>query len=256
MFRVHGSSPQSGTGPGKEFWRFDDATQKIWRKFVDLRYRLLPYTYSVAWQVTTAGSTIMRPLVMDFPDDPKVLDIGSQYLFGPSIMVNPVTTQGATTRSVYLPGKNSWTDFWTGKTQSPGQTINAPAPLDTLPLFIRSGSIIPMGPFLQYSSEKPADPIELRIYRGADGAFTLYEDQGDTYNYEKGIYATIPITWNDATQTLTIGDRKGEFPGMLKDRTIDIVFVSENHGVGVGLSDRIDQSVKYSGKAISITAAK
>jgi alpha-D-xyloside xylohydrolase len=113
-----------------------------------------------------------------------------------------------------------------------------------------------MGPFLQYSSEKPADPIELRIYRGADGAFTLYEDQGDTYNYEKGIYATIPITWNDATQTLTIGDRKGEFPGMLKDRTIDIVFVSENHGVGVGLSDRIDQSVKYSGKAISITAAK
>jgi alpha-D-xyloside xylohydrolase len=171
-------------------------------------------------------------------------------------MVNPVTTPGATSRTVYLPGKNIWYDFWTGKTESPGQTINAPAPLDTMPLFIRAGSILPMGPFLQYSSEKPADPIELRIYCGADGTFTLYEDEGDTYNYEKGIYATIPITWNDATQTLTISDRKGEFPGMLKDRTIGVVFVSENHGAGVDLADRIDQSVKYSGKAISITTAK
>ncbi len=256
MFRVHGSAPAGGTGPGKEYWRFDETTQAIWRTYVDLRYRLMPYTYSVAWQVTSAGSTIMRPLVMDFADDKEVLNIGDQYLFGPAIMVNPVATQGATSRGVYLPGKGIWYDFWTGKTETAGRHIDAVAPVQTMPLYIRAGSIVPMGPLVQYVAEKPADPIELRIYRGANGTLTLYEDEGDTYRYEKGAYATIPITWNDTTQTLTVGVRKGGFPGMLKKRTFNVVFVKVNHGNGVGVTKRADHSLRYFGQAISVKAAK
>jgi alpha-D-xyloside xylohydrolase len=254
MFRVHGSAPASGTGPGKEFWRFDAATQKILRTYDDVRYRLMPYTYSVAWQVTSAGATIMRPLMMDFSDDKEALSVGNQYLFGPAIMVNPVTMPSAMTRSVYLPGKGNWFDFWTGKTQSGGQRIDAPCPIETMPLFVRAGSIVPMGPLVQYVAEKPADPIEIRVYRGADGAFTLYEDEGDTYHYEKGVYATIPLTWNEAAQTLTIGGRKGEFPGMLKERTFNVMFVGEGHGVGVEPVTLADQLVKYAGDAVTVKA--
>jgi alpha-D-xyloside xylohydrolase len=216
----------------------------------------MPYTYSVAWQVTSAGSTIMRPLVMDFADDKEVLNIGDQYLFGPAIMINPVATQGATSRGVYLPGKGIWYDFWTGKTETAGRHIDAVAPVQTMPLYIRAGSIVPMGPLVQYVAEKPADPIELRIYRGANGTLTLYEDEGDTYRYEKGAYATIPITWNDTTQTLTVGVRKGGFPGMLKKRTFNVVFVKVNHGNGVGVTKRADHRLRYFGQAISVKAAK
>jgi alpha-D-xyloside xylohydrolase len=171
MFRVHGSY---GLNPGKEFWRFDAATQDILRTYLNLRYRLLPYTYSTAWQVTAGGSTFMQPLVMNFPKDPKVLNIGNQYFFGPSIMVTPVTTAGATDQTVYLPAAGApWYNFWTGEKTAAGESIDASAPVRTLPLFVRPGAIVPLGPFLQYSNEKPADPIELRIYRGADGHFTL-----------------------------------------------------------------------------------
>ena len=252
MFRVHGSAPDGGTGPGKEFWRFDDATQSIWRTYANLRYRLMPYMYSVAWQVTSSGGSIMRPLVMDFAGDKQVLDIGDQYLYGPAIMVNPVTTQGATTRSVYLPGRSNWYDFWTGGTEASGRSIDAPAPLDRMPLYVRAGSIIPMGPLLQYVGEKPADPIDLRVYRGANGAFTLYEDEGDTYHYEKGVYATIPITWNEATHALTIGARKGSFPGMLRKRTFNVVFVSASHGNGVEVTNHPDRTIQYSGRTLII----
>ena len=247
MFRVHGSY---GLKPGKEFWRFDAGTQDVMRTYLNLRYRLLPYTYSVAWQVTSNGSTFMQPLVMDFPKDPKVLDIGNQYLFGPSILVTPVTTAGATEQAVYLPAAGApWYNFWTGESAAAGTTVQAAAPVKTLPLFVRPGSIVPMGPFLQYSNEKPADPIELRIYRGADGHFTLYEDEGDTYDYEKGQYAAIPITWRESTHTLEIGARTGSFPGMLKEHTFNIVEVSSGHGAGVELTDRYDAVVHYSGKA-------
>ena len=250
MLRVHGSY---GLRPGKEFWRFDAATQDLLRTYLNLRYRLLPYTYSVAWQVTSNGSTFMQPLVMDFPKDPKVLDIGNQYLFGPAIMVTPVTTAGATVQPVYLPAAGApWYDFWTGETTGSGESIEASAPVKTLPLFVRPGSIIPMGPFLQYSNEKPADPIELRVYRGADGHFTLYEDQGDTYGYEKGQYATIPILWHESTHTLEIGARAGSFPGMLKKRSFNIVLVSKDHGAGVDPATKYDSLVHYSGRAVRI----
>ncbi len=267
MFRVHGDAADDGLGPGKEFWRFDPKTQATWRNFVNLRYRLMPYIYSVSWQVTSNGYTMMRPLVMDFPNDQKVLSIGDQYLFGPAIMVSPVTTQGATSRSVYLPeGQHTqerqrvgnWYDFWTGKLQNQmpadavGQTITAEAPIDSMPLYIRAGSILPLGPLVQYTDEKPDAPLELRIYRGRDGAFTLYEDEGDSYRYEKGQYATIPMAWNEATQTLTISERKGNFPGMLKSRTFNVVFVGEAHGAGVSLTDKADKVVTYSGTALTV----
>jgi alpha-D-xyloside xylohydrolase len=254
MFRVHSSS---GTNPGREFYRFDEKTQGIMRTFLDLRYRLMPYLYSVAWQVSSEGSTFMRPLVMDFPRDPKVLGIGDQYLFGPAIMVTPVTTAGATNQPVYLPSTSApWYNFWTGASVPSGQSINAAAPVESMPLFVKPGSIIPMGPFLQYSREKPADPIELRIYRGAHGKLTLYEDEGDGYNYEKKTYATIPISWNDSRQTLEIGKRTGSFPGMLKERTFNIVWVSENHGAGVPVAEKADAVVHYAGKAVSISRPK
>jgi len=252
MFRVHGSY---GLNPGKEFWRFPENTQEVLRTYLNLRYRLLPYLYSTAWQVTSDGATFMRPLVMDFPNDPKVLDIGNQYLFGPAIMVTPVTTAGATNQPVYLPATSApWYNFWTGETLPAGQSVEAAASVETVPLFVRPGSIIPMGPFLQYSSEKPADPIELRIYRGADGQFTLYEDEHDTYNYEKGKYATIPIFWNDAKQTLEIGKRTGSFPGMLKERTFNIIWVTKDHGAGVAITEKSDAVVHYDGKAVKVSA--
>ena len=251
MFRVHGSY---GLNPGKELWRFDEKTQGILRNYLDLRYRLLPYLYSTAWQITSDGTTFMRPLVMDFQKDPQALNIGNQYLFGPAIMVTPVTSAGATNQSVYLPASGApWYNFWTGETSPAGQSVEAAAPIETLPLFVRPGSIIPMGPFLQYSSEKPADPIELRIYRGADGKFTIYEDHGDAYNYEKGEYATIPISWNDAKQTLEIGKRTGEFPGILKERTFNIIWVTKDHGAGVAITEKPDAVVHYDGKAVKVS---
>jgi alpha-D-xyloside xylohydrolase len=250
MFRVHGSY---GLNPGKEFYRFDEKTQGIMRTYLNLRYRLLPYIYSMAWQITSNGSTFMRPLFMDFPNDLKALNIGDQYLFGPSIMVTPVTTAEATTQSVYLPANDSsWYNFWTGATSPAGQRVEVASPIEILPMFIRAGSIIPMGPYLQYSSEKPADPIELRIYPGKNGSFNLYEDEGDNYNYEKGVYATINFSWDDALKTLTIGSRKGRFPYMLKERTFNVVMVKDNHGNGIAPVETPDQVVKYDGTEVKV----
>jgi alpha-D-xyloside xylohydrolase len=246
MFRVH------GTDHPKEIWRFDDATQKILISYDQLRYHLLPYIYSVSWKVTGEGYSMMRPLVMDFRNDTNVLNIADQYLFGPALMVNPVTKSNTATRAVYLPAGASWIDFWTGKNYSGGQKIEAASPIETLPLFVRAGSIIPCGPTIEYAAQK-ADPIELRVYRGADGAFTLYEDEGDNYNYEKGIYATIPIQWNEKNKVLTIGKRQGEFPGMMKERTFRIIWVLPAHGVGDS-SATADAVVSYNGTALKVRA--
>jgi alpha-D-xyloside xylohydrolase len=247
MFRVH------GTDKPKEMWRFDADTQKILIAYDQLRYHLLPYIYSVSWMVTDRNYTMMRPLVMDFRTDANVFNIPDQFLFGPALMACPVTKAGAAKRGVYLPAGTSWIDFWTGETYQGGQKIEAPSPIETMPLFVRAGSIIPYGPDIQYAEQK-ADPIELRVYRGADGAFTLYEDEGDNYNYEKGAYSTIPIQWNEAKQTLTIGKRQGEFPGMLKQHTFHIVWVSPGNGVGVSSTATADAVVSYDGTALNVRA--
>ena len=244
MFRIH------GTGKGKEVWKFDQATQKILIDFDQLRYRLLPYIYSVSWMVTDDDYTMMRPLVMDYREDPKVYDIADQFMFGPNIMVCPVIEAGATSRQVYLPKGNDWYDFWTGKQYAGGQTISVHAPIQKLPLFVPAGAIIPFGPLVQYATEK-TDPIELRVYRGANCTFKLYEDEGDTYNYEDGIYATISFGWDDTENILSISERQGHYPGMMKTHTFNIVFVDEQSGTGIQ-PDKIDTTVTYNGQAISI----
>jgi alpha-D-xyloside xylohydrolase len=401
IFRSHGSETP------REIWEFGEYTPVL-VKFDNLRYRLLPYIYSLGWQVTHDGYSIMRGLPMDFAADHKTYSIDDQYMFGPAIMVSPVTkymyhrppedgvlvtpenfktkdgkpgldttyfcdnqfqnacreevepdvnldwytgwpsymkdpqfsirwegkltpsetgnyrfnmksfgprhvyldgkeiehnydsmeswtvpvalvagkeydfkfettntTLGAfraklywktpaihareaavepreKTRSVYLPAGTSWFDFWTGEKLEGGRSIVADAPIEKMPLTIKAGSIVPMGPFVQYSTEKPADPIELRVYPGADGSFTLYEDENDNYDYEKGVYSTIAFHWDDARRQLTIDARNGEFPGMLKTRSFQVVIVSRNHGAGVEVTANPDKVVSYNGQRLTV----
>lgn len=248
IFRVHGTRFDPNEN---ELWSYGPEAQKILTRFDRLRYRLLPYIYSLAWRVTNEGYTMMRPLVMDFRSDVRAQNVGDQYLFGPALLVNPVTEPAARTRHLYLP-EAGWYDFWTGDVMQGGRAVDAATSIDRIPLYVRAGSILPMGPDIEYSNEKPADPIELRVYGGADGQFTLYEDESDSYNYEKGVHATIPIRWDDARKTLTIGDRIGEFPGMLTTRAFRVVFVRENHGVDIDPTGRADRVVQYSGRQINV----
>jgi alpha-D-xyloside xylohydrolase len=401
IFRSHGSETP------REIWEMGEFTQPI-LEIDKLRYRLMPYIYSLAWMVTNEDYTIMRGLPMDFASDARTHSIDDQFMFGPSMMVCPVTeymyhrppestvligpeyfktpggkpgllatyyrdpartspgreqidpdidftwytgrpeyltdsayaatwrgkllpresgkhqfhlisydpkrlilngdtlrmmyssveqytvpvqlekgkeydfvleTENRSTgaakmrlfwktpaifaaeqlqhnrekvRKVYLPASTLWHDFWTGRTFDGDTTIATDAPIDKIPLLIRAGSIIPMGPFLRYSTEKPADPIELRIYPGADGQFTLYEDENDGYNYEKGDYARITFVWNDLHRTLTISDREGKFSGMLKTRTFNVVLVKKYHGTGIRMCPKPDKTTKYTGKKLEI----
>jgi alpha-D-xyloside xylohydrolase len=405
IFRSHGSETP------REIWEFPEYADAL-IKTDNLRYRLLPYIYSLGWQVTHDDYSIMRGLPMDFPRDRKTYSIDDQFLFGPAIMVSPVTeymehrppedsvlitsehfktkdgkpgltaryycddqfktlcheavepdinlywytgwpsfitgpkfsmrwegkliptetgkyrfhmksfgpkrvfldgkelprnydsmeaytvpmeleagkeydfaceTSNAVlgafrsmlywktpsifarekvveprrkTRAVYLPAGNPWVDFWTGETLAGGQNVATDAPIDKVPLAVRAGSIVPMGPFVQYSTEKPADPIELRIYPGADGTFTLYEDENDNYNYEKGAYATIAFHWDDARRELAIDARQGTFPGMLKARTFQVVVVRKGHGAGLDVTQTPDKVIAYQGEGEVISFAR
>jgi alpha-D-xyloside xylohydrolase len=238
IFRTHGTR----TTNQNELWSYGPEAQKILVDYDRLRYRLMPYIYSVAWKVTNESYTPMRPLVMDYREDVRAQNIGDEFLFGPSLLVAPVTEPEAASRHLYLP-KAKWFDYWTGAAIDGGNAIDAPAPLDRIPLYVRAGSILPMGPDLEYADQKAADPIELRVYRGADGAFDLYEDENDTYNYERGQRAIIPMKWDDNGKTLTIGARAGSFPGMLASRTFRVVF----DGGGPA------RTVQYSGQPVSVT---
>ena len=241
VFRSHGHRPNN------EMWTYDKV-EPILISYDKLRYRLMPYIYSLAWKVTNEDYTIQRPLVMDWRKDAKTWNIGDQFMFGPAILVNPVLEKEATHRRVYLPASPAWYDFWTGKTVKGGQEIEAEAPLDRMPLFIRAGSILPMGPEIEYATQNPGGPLELRIYRGADGSFDLYEDSGDSYDYEKGQHAVIPIKWDEAGGKLTMGARVGSYAGMVEQRSIRVVVVSENHGSGPETSAKADQEFVYTGK--------
>src|SRR5215467_6610852 len=248
ILRVHGTrNPDEN-----ELWSYGPNAQNILVNFDRLRYRMLPYIYSLAWKTTSDAYTPMRPLVMDFRADMRAANIGDQFMYGPALLVNPVTEPASATRPLYLP-RAKWYDFWTGSTIDGGRMINAITPLERLPLYVRAGSILPLGPDQEWATQKPADPIELRVYPGADGDFTIYEDENDNYNYEKGAFATIPLHWDDSAHSLSIGYRKGQFPGMLESRTFHVVFVRENHGVGVSPADETDKVVEYSGKAVTVT---
>jgi len=247
IFRVHGTrNPDEN-----ELWSYGPEAEKILVDYDALRYRLMPYIYSEAWQVTSNHGTLMRPLVMDWREDVEAQNTGDEYLFGPAILVSPVYNEGATSRTVYLP-RATWYDFWTGERLEGGKRIQADAPLERIPLFVRAGSIVPMGPKMEWATEKPADPIELRIYPGADGDFTFYEDENDSYRYEKGAHATIALHWDDGAKTLTIGAREGSFAGMLAEHTFRLVVVGKGHGGGIQESEAVEATVVYKGEKMAV----
>jgi len=245
IFRIHGYMTET------EPWKYGEKVEDNMRKMLNLRYRLLPYIYSEAWQVTKNGSTMMRPLVMDFNDDTTAVKQAYEYMFGKAFLVAPVTEAGAIKRDVYLPKSTDWYNFWTGKRFNGGQSIKSDAPLDKIPLFVKAGSIIPMGKMIQYAVEKSADTLEIRVYKGATGKFELYEDEGDNYNYEKGKYTIIPFKWDEERNTLTIGVKQGNYPGSLTNRIFNIIFVTESEGIGITVS-AMNKKVYYSGKQIEV----
>ena len=242
MMRSH------GTNIPREIWRFGRPGDKDFDavlKSINLRYRLLPYTYSTAWDVTSNDGTLMRALMMDYPTDPKSLSEDGEFLFGHSILVCPVFREDDKV-DIYLP-EGKWVNFWDGSSIKGGVSFSRTAPFDEIPLYVKAGSIIPVGPSVQYTDEKPWDSLQIRVYPGADGSFTLYEDSGEGYGYEKGEYSTIDFKWDDAASTLTISPRKGTYPGALHTRDFRVVAVRENSATGL---DNIscDYKVEYDGK--------
>ena len=245
LFRTHGQYPR------RELWNIAPEGSQAYESilsYMKLRYNLMPYLYSLAGAVHFEDYTMMRGLPMDFPGDPKVRDLSDQWMFGPALMPCPVYEYKARSREVYFP-EGGWYDFYTGAYIAGGQTLTADAPYERIPLYVRAGSIIPFGPDMQWSDEKPADNIRLYVYAGRDADFTLYEDDGVTYGYEKGAYATIPIHWDDASRTLTIGARKGSFPGMLETRTFTVVVVDPAHPAGFA-PDASGTEVHYTGTEV------
>ena len=272
MMRSH------GTDVPREIYNFGKKGEPIFdaiAKSINLRYSLLPYIYSAAWDITNNQSTMMRALVMDF-NDKKVVDMNNEYMFGKSILVAPIVNAQYTSETVvktdensgwnkddkkdekemavdftqqksskaYLPVGTSWFDFWSNQKYDGGQEVTLTTTIDKIPLFIKAGSIVPFGPNVQFATEKKWDNLEIRVYPGANAEFTLYEDENDNYNYEKGIYSTISFTWNDAKKSLTINDRKASFPGMLATRKFNILLISSG--------TKVEKTVTYSGKKVSV----
>jgi alpha-D-xyloside xylohydrolase len=236
MFRTH------GTDTPREIWRFGEPGEQFYdalARSLRLRYRLIPYIYSLAGWVTQRDYTMLRILPFDFRHDPKTYEIGDEYMFGPAFLVCPVTKpmyfavnstplEGVEkTRSVYLPSGCDWVDFWSGKRYAGGQLISTDAPLETMPIFVRSGSIIPIGPEIRFTGDRADDPIELWVYSGSDGEFTFYEDEGDSYDYEQGDFATIQVVWKDSSRQLILDDRQGSYPGMPASREFHVVIASD-----------------------------
>ncbi len=268
MMRSH------GTDAPREIYQFGKKGDKIYDaiyKYIRLRYDLLPYIYSTSWDVTDHQSTMMRALVMDFPEDKQALNINNQYMFGKSLLVCPVTdpmyskivVQGNDTSivgdfdkikstEVYLPEGTEWIDFWTGEKFEGGKTVSKETPVDIMPLYVKAGSILPIGPKVEYATQKRWDDLEIRVYPGADGKFTLYEDENDNYDYQKGIYSTITFSWDDAKKVLTIGNREGSFPGMLKVRKFRVVMVSPGNGAGMNAVKKYDKVETYNGKKVAL----
>ena len=276
VFRSHGADAP------REIWQFGKKGEPVYdaiEKQIRLRYRLIPYLYSTAWQVTSNNDSYMRPLFSDFAADKKVWNINDEFMFGHSILAAPIVKAQYTeekiirtdamtgwnrqdakgqkedgrgidwtatkTATKYLPKGAAWYDFWTGKYYAGGQDVTLATTLDRVPMFVRAGSILPLGPEMQYVGEKAWDNLEVRIYPGANGSFTLYEDEGDNYNYEKGQYATITFQWNDKARTLTIGERKGSYPGMLQKRQFTIVPPNGKQKV-----------IEYNGQKMQVSIAK
>ena len=265
LFRSHGQWPL------REIWNIAPDEHPAYKSFVyydKLRYRLMPYLYSLAGWAHFKDYTLMRPLVMDFNGDKEVENIGNQWMFGPALMACPVGYYKARNRSVYFPAQTGWYDLYTGQkiieaetnvsslmfnVSSPSRRLVVDAPYEQIPVFVREGAIIPFGPEMEWSDEKPAELINLYIYAGQDGSFQLYEDEGTNYNYEKGKYATIDITYDDATRTVSFGARKGQFAGMLKNRRFNVVLVTKDAPRALDLASPEGKIVSYTGKATTIS---
>ena len=250
LYRTHGQWPT------REVWNIAPANHPAYKTIVaydKLRYRLMPYLYSMAGMVHLKDYTMMRALVMDFNGDDNIYDIKDQWMFGSALMACPVGEYQKYTRNVYLPKQKGWYDFYTGKYYAGGQTIVADAPYEKIPVFVPEGAILPVGPEMEWSDQKKAELIDLYVYAGKDGQFTIYEDEGTNYNYEKGKYATIDIKYNDAQKTVTIGARKGSFDGMLQKRRFNVVLVNAAKQQGVSL-DKAPKGkmVSYAGKQVVV----
>ena len=242
LYRAHGQFPY------REPWEIAPEGHPAYESIVyytQLRYRLMPYIYSLAGMTYFKDYTIMRPLVMDFMSDADVLNISDTYMFGPAFMAAPVYEYGARTRDIYFPECEGWYDFYTGQYQDGGVRKTVAAPYGRMPLYVRAGSVVPVGPDMQWSDEKPADMIDLYVYQGADGSFTLYEDENVNYNYEKGAYSMITFKYDDKMKLLSIEEREGSFPGMLEERTFNVIPVSQ---AGKGEP----KTVKYNGLAVKV----
>jgi alpha-D-xyloside xylohydrolase len=268
MMRSHGADAP------REIYQFGKKGDKVYdaiEKYINIRYRFLPYIYSTSWDVTANQSSMMRALVMDFSKDKNALDINDEYMFGKSLLVSPVTNamyikpsvngrdtiqvedfSAIKSKETYLPAGADWYDFWTGEKSPGGNKVMKQTPIDIIPLYVKAGSIIPMGPGVQYATEKKWDNLEIRVYPGANGKFVLYEDENDSYNYEKGVYSTITFSWDDAKKTLTISDRSGSFPGMIGDRKFNVVLVTSNKGGGDSLVNQPDKVISYTGKKLTV----
>ena len=249
LFRSHGQWPL------REIWNIAPDDHPAYKSFVyydKLRYRLMPYLYSMAGWAHFKDYTLMRPLVMDFNGDKEVENIGNQWMFGPALMACPVGYYKARNRSVYFPEKCGWYNLYTNEYVEGGQRLIVDAPYEQIPVFVREGAIIPFGPEMQWSDEKPAELINLYVYAGRDGQFQLYEDEGTNYNYEKGKYATIDIAYNDASKTVTFGARKGQFSGMLKNRRFNVVLVTKDAAKPLDLENPEGTMVQYNGKQVSV----
>ncbi|WP_449436705.1 glycoside hydrolase family 31 protein [Pedobacter steynii] len=249
LFRVHGQFPF------REIYNIAPEGHPAYKSMLyynKLRYRLMPYIYSIAGNTYHHDYTMMRGLMMDFPQDLKASNLSDAFLFGPSLLINPVYKYKERNREVYLPLGQGWYDLYTGKYFNGGQTIKADAPYEKMPVYVKEGSIVPTGPELQYTSEKPADPITLFVYTGKNASFSLYEDEGTNYNYEKGAFATIDFNYDEKTKTLTVGSRKGSFKGMQDSRTFKIVVITPKSAKALDFNQKASHTLTYSGKAITI----
>lgn len=260
MMRSH------GTDFAREPWKFGDVNDPFYKSIIgqiNLRYQLLPYIYSVAAMVSNENYTMTRPLIFDFRKDVSVYDIKDQFMFGPSFMICPVTSamyfdpdniqvNRLKNRTVYLPKDQNWYDFHTGKIFKGGQTITANAPIDKIPVFVKEGSIVPLGAAQQYTSQLPSAPIEIRVYPGKDASFTIYQDEGDNYNYEKGKSSAVTFSWNENTKNFTIGSRKGSFATMLYHQVFHINIAGGENGGGNAKSLILKKNIRYSGQRVSI----
>jgi alpha-D-xyloside xylohydrolase len=249
LFRAHGQYPV------RELFNIAPENHPAYKSMLyynQLRYRLLPYLYSLAGHTWHHDYTLMRGLVMDFTSDKQALAVSDQFMLGPSLLINPVYSYKVNSRTVYLPAGQGWYDLYTGKYYTGGQTVMAAAPYERVPVFIKEGSIIPTGPALQYTTEKKPDPLTLFVYTGKDAHFELYEDEGTNYNYEKGVFAALQFNYSEAAHTFTISGRKGNFPGMLQQRTFRIVKIDPSQPQGMQWETVPVKTVRYNGKQVSV----